>query len=328
MDRITFLKLAGSLAATTALDSCGSGGVEQKKDLTRLKINWSMISCPFLDRAPGVASRDPALIFHGGVFRCFFTAVEGGYLYLDVTESSDLVRWSAPRRLTTAGLNFSSPGNIIRVGEKWVLCLQSYPILPGEKYGSEASRLWLMDSSDLIEWSEPRPLRSEGCQGNWTDSRRQIDPYLVRHEGKYWCLYKTSGCLGLLVSEDLESWREAVPDRPVLGPDQTPDGMTVENPCVVRDRGEFVLFFAPCRQGRGIGTARSRDLINWRDVHYLKFPVLSWADNGPTAAMVLDLRQELGRWLMAFHGERLNEPAALALAWSDNLEDWTLRAKP
>lgn len=282
---------------------------------------------PFLDREPQAAVRDPATFFHNGVFHCFHTAVEEGAkaprLFVDVTQSPDLVNWSPPRRLTQSDLNFSSPGNILRVDDTWVLCVQSYPVRPGESYGSDESRLWLMTSRDLEDWEEPYLLQPEGCRAEWSRSRRQIDPYLVEHDGQFWCFYKTDGKLGLLVSPDLREWREASPQHPVLSDAQTPDGATVENPCVMRDGDEFVLFFAPCRTGRGIGTARSSDLINWRDVLYLDFPALSWASGGPTAAMVLETRNALGRWTMFFHGDReAPHGAALGLAWSDDLTHW------
>ena len=75
---------------------------------------------PVFDRGPMTAVRDPALITQEGVLRCFHTAVEPHAdryrLYVDVIERPDLRVWSAPRRLTTSELNFSSPGNVIEVG--------------------------------------------------------------------------------------------------------------------------------------------------------------------------------------------------------------------
>jgi hypothetical protein len=290
-------------------------------------------SRPFLDREPLVAVRDPAAVLHGGVFHCFHTAVEPAgdeyALFVDVTTSRDLTEWTPPRRLTPPGLNFSSPGNVLWVDDRWALCLQSYPIAPGGQYGTDASRLWLMESSDLTHWSAPRLLQPDGCRAAWAHSRRQIDPYLVRHDGRFWCFYKTDGSLGLLVSEALTGgraqWQEASDLRPVLSAADTPDGATVENPCIVRTGDEFVLFFAPCREGRGIGTARSNDLVRWHDVRYLDFPVVPWAPGGPTAAMVLDTRQERGSWTMFFHGDRLPpHGAALGGAWSSDLEHWHL----
>ena len=284
---------------------------------------------PFLDREPLAAVRDPAAILHDGVFHCFHTVVErteqGYALFVDVTQSRDLTHWTLPRRLTTPGLNFSSPGNVLRVEDRWLLCLQSYPIPPGGEYGTDKSRLWLMESQDLETWTPPRLLQPDGCRADWARSQRQIDPYLVHHDGRFWCFYKTDGSLGLLVSKDLTDWQEASPLRPVLSAADTPGGVTVENPCVVRMDDTFVLFFSPCREGRGIGVARSVDLQHWEDVRILDFPAVPWAPGGPTAAMVLDTRQERGCWTMFFHGDRTPpHGAALGCAWSDDLEHWHL----
>jgi hypothetical protein len=292
-----------------------------------MDIRWAHVRNPIVDREPAVSARDPAMVYHDETFRCFHTAVERSddrfRLFVDVADSADLTEWKIVQRLTHSDLNFSSPGNVIRVAGRWILCVQSYPIAAGERYGSEDSRLWLMSSQDLTHWSVPTPLCPQGCQAGWTRSHRQIDPYLVAHADRFWCFYKTDGCLGLLESADLVTWREASPDRPVLARTDTPDGVTVENPCVLFDGNRFVLFFAPCRAGRGIGVARSDDLIHWHDVRYLDFPKLSWAPGGPTAAFVTASPAPPGRWLMAFHGDREGpHGAALGLAWSDDLEHW------
>jgi len=289
----------------------------------------SKLRNPFLNTEPSVSRRDPALVFNNGVFHCFHTVVEnkGGRfkLYLDVTRSENLVEWSEPERLTTSELGFSSPGNVIIHNGEWVMCVQSYPVPVGENYAGEDARLWLMKSPDLYSWSEPQVMVKDGCRVKWTESRRQIDPFIVERYGEYFCFYKTSGSLGLLISKNMNNWREASPEKAALSSWDTPDGVTVENPCVVKDGDEYVLFFSPCREGRGIGTARSTDLIEWFDVEYIDFPYLDWADGGPSAAMVLDTRKELGGWLMAFHGE-IQGPhgAALGLAWSDDLLFWHL----
>ena len=295
-----------------------------------MAIDESAVRNPVLD-CDKVWVRDPAILWMGDRLRCFHTAAGkragGGYsLFVDYADTSDLVHWTAAVRLfgDEPVLNFSSPGNVFRVGDEWVMCVQSYPIDPGEIYGSDASRLWLTRSRDLANWSRPVMIAPEGCRGRWAKSPRQIDPYVVEHDGKFWCFYKADGCIGLIASDDLANWDEASMDRPVLSRDQTPDGKTVENPCVIRDdAGRFVMFFAPCRTGRGIGYTVSDDLLSWRDVQYLDFPVLAWAAGGPTAAMVIDLRPVVGSWLMAFHGDR-DRPhgAALGMAFSDDLVHW------
>ncbi len=289
------------------------------------------IKNPILDLAPMVFPRDPLLVEHDGVYRCWYTAAEtrpdGFQLHLDEIRSTDLVNWSAPRRLLDDPLGFSSPGSMIRHGNRWVMALQSYPIPPGHDWADDSARLWLMESDDLENWDPPRQLKPEGCTANWAKSRRQIDPCIVAHDGKFWCFYKTDGQLGLLVSDDLQEWEEALPDRPVLSRKDTPDKVTLENVCLLRDGGEWLMFFSPCRDGRGVGMARSRNLLDWHGVRYVDFPAVDWAHNGPTAPMVIDRRENLGVWLMIFHGEdRRANPhgAALGLAWSRDLIKWTL----
>lgn len=284
---------------------------------------------PVLDLEPRFSVRDPALIWHDGLFHCFFSLVEnvgdGVVLRLAKSTSKDLSHWSDHRILADGRENFSSPGNLLKVGDEWVMCLQSYPSTPGSIYGGEQSRLWTMRSRDLVSWDAPRVMREEGCTAAWNrGSRRQIDPYLVEWNGKFWCLYKNSGCLGLMVSEDLIHWEEGSPEKPVLSPDDTPDHASVENPCVVSTPDGFVLFFAPCREGRGIGVARSDCLEEWKEIHYVDFPAVPWADGGPTAPMVLDLRNEWGVWVMAYHGDRGERfGAAMGIAFSKDLEHWS-----
>lgn len=295
-------------------------------------IDLTQISNPAIDRGAVEAVRDPALLYHNGDLWCYYTIAspskDAYHLYVGVSRSEDLKTWSNHEAIPKSPLNFSSPGNVIHIENEWIMCIQSYPIDPGQKYGNENSRLWLTRSRDLIFWSEPEPIQPDGCQGTWSKSKRQIDPYLVLHGGEYWCFYKTSGQLGCMISEDLRTWREAYPGRPILSKQDTPDGATVENPCIVHTDEAFAMFFSPCRKGRGIGIAYSEDLLHWRDVHYLDFPGLPWDDGGPTAAMVLDMRQDLGVWLMAFHGERQDElnahSAAIGFAWSFDLERWEI----
>lgn len=317
------------LAASLSAADAGESGNQRSKPL--MSVEWSKVVSPFLDTEPEVSVRDPLLVYNEGIFRCFYSAVErkdGNFtFFLETIESPDLVHWSKPRRLTHSHLGFSSPGNIFKHGREWVMSLQTYPVPAGEKHASEEARLWIMKSPDLVNWGVPKQINPDGAKVNWSASKRQIDPCIIEHDGKYWCLYKTSGSLGLLVSDDLKSWREASPDRPVLSKDNTPDNKGMENPCIIRDGDDYVLFFAAVRNGRGIGVTRSKDLLHWRDVHYLQFPKFSWATSEPTAAQVTDLRDVCGKYVMVFHAERKEfhtHAAALGIAWSDDLEHWEM----
>lgn len=261
------------------------------------------------------------------MYHCFYSAVEesgkGFRIYLDRIVSRDLQSWSQPERLLSSPLGFSSPGNVLPVENGFVLCLQSYPIPEGETYADGRCRLWLLDSPDLERFGQPRCIAPDGCTARWARTARQIDPYLIRGKDAFYLLYKTDGCLGLLRSEDLQHFEEASPRRPILSPEDTPDGSTVENPCVLLLDGVYYLFFSPCRAGRGIGLATSRDLLHWEGVAYLDFPSLPWAPGGPTAPMVLDDRPRSGRWRMFFHGDIEGaHKAALGQAVSEDLLHW------
>lgn len=293
-------------------------------------LDLSNVRNPAIDHGASVALRDPALLCHDGELWCFYTIAspqDNAYkLSVGVSRSRDMKTWSSQCVIPDSPLNFSSPGNVLRIGSEWIMCIQSYPVDPGNVWGNENSRLWLVRSGDLISWSQPEPIQPDGCLGAWTTSKRQIDPYLVEYAGQYWCFYKNSGQIGALISNDLLTWTEADPKKPVLSSRDTPDGATLENPCIVTTDEGFAMFFSPCRKGRGIGVAYSEDLLRWQDVHYVDFPAMPWADAGVTAAMVLDLRRELNVWLMGFHGERSDEKnahsAAIGFAWSTDMKTW------
>ena len=107
------------------------------------------------------AYRDPAAIWHEGVFHLYFTYVdnsEGGpWLYLAESTSSDLRSWSEMRLLTPKdkSLNYSSPGNVIRDRDDFVICFQTYCRENGEKYSNENCRIFAMESHDLERWHWP-----------------------------------------------------------------------------------------------------------------------------------------------------------------------------
>ena len=277
------------------------------------------------------AYRDPAVIYHDDLFHMFYTynppSEEDGlvYWYVAVSTSRDLRQWSAPRKLTAQDqrMNFSSPGNVVRVGDEWILCVQTYPI-PGlrrggpTRFGDSTARLYIMRSPDLQHWSEPELLRVKGEDVKVEDMGRMIDPFLLRGpDDRWWCFYKQHGA-SRSWSNNLRQW--------------TYDGRFPcgENVCIVRDQDEYVLFHSP---SNGVGVKRSRDLHEWREVDLLRLgqPEWPWAQGRLTAGFVLDLRHDpqVGKALMFFHASRYPEAkggfyanASIGLAWSDDLRTW------
>lgn len=292
-------------------------------------MNLSLLTSPLILRGDALtAYRDPTAILDNGVLRLFFTLTrresdDNVYMYTATCESRDLVDWTTPRLLAPRDthLNFSSPGNIVRDGDQWVLCLQTYPRPNGEKYGNGTSRLWTMRSTDLQTWSEPELLRVKGPEVPVEAMGRMIDPYLLQDKddpARWWCFYKQDG-VSMSWSNDLRDWTYF--GKAAAG----------ENVCVLVDNDEYVLFHSP---ENGIGVKRSGDLRAWRDVSEIitlgqrDWP---WAQGRLTAGFVLDLRRTPGieKFVMFFHGSgpeneetMFDSFASIGIAWSEDLLTW------
>lgn len=313
----------GVLAVLCAI--CCSTGILAQETAT---IDWQAIPSPVLLRGDErTAYRDPAAVYHEGLFRLFFTLVETGddglaYSTTAWSKSADLVHWTPPRPFTPRdrALNFSSPGNVIRYGGRWGLCLQTYPRPNGEKYANASARIWIAWSDDLERWDPPELLRVKGPDVPVEAMGRMIDPFLLEDKdepGRWWCFFKQNG-VSRSWSRDLARWTFA---------GSAPAG---ENACVLVDGDEYVLFHSP---ENGIGVKRSRDLAHWRDAGLLTLGQADWpwARRGRlTAGFVLDLRREpaVGRALMFFHASEQSEAVTfdhschLGLAWSEDLTAW------
>lgn len=279
------------------------------------------------------AYRDPAVLFNDGSYYLFFTLVEIEadsmiYSYLAKSTSTDLKTWSPVRKLTPRNqhLNYSSPGNVIRFGDEWILCLQTYPrpdyhASQMPRYGSGDARIFIMRSKDLEYWSEPTLLKVKGPDIIRENMGRMIDPYLVRDlfdPDKIWCFYKQNG-VSMSYSYDLENW--TFQGRAEAG----------ENVCVLKTENEYILFHSPAN---GIGIKRSGDLEEWKDLGKLITlgqKEWSWAAGRLSAGFVLDQRAnpKIQNYLMFYHGsgpgdEQINfdRNSSIGLAWSEDLISW------
>ncbi len=319
------LALLGGLGLATIVRPAAAAAVDLK----------ALVSPVLLRGDATHAYRDPAVCYHDGEFHLFFTynpppdADGRVYWYTAVSRSRDLARWTEPRLLTPKDQtrNYSSPGNVIRFGDEWVLCLQTYPI-PGVRqsdpvrFGDATARLFIMRSRNLETWSAPELLQVKGPNVPVEAMGRMIDPYLIEdasEPGKWWCFFKQNGA-SRSWSRDLKTWQYE---------GRFPAG---ENACVVRDGDDYVLFHSP---SNGVGIKRSKDLSDWRDEGLLTLGQSdwAWAQNGRlTAGFVLDLRRDpaVGKALMFFHASAYPEKSggfwahcSIGLAWSDDLKTWT-----
>ena len=254
------------------------------------------------------AYRDPAAVFFGGRCHLFFTLVEteddqSVHSYVAHSESPDLVTWSRPVKITPrSDRDYSSPGNVVKAGDKWVLCFQSYP-RPGNRndgivrYADSTARLFVARSKDLRNWSAPELLKVKGPDVFEEKMGRMIDPYLIQDgKGEWWCFYK----------EKVESVSGVSMSRSANLRDWKPAGRTNggENVCVVKDRDGYLMMHSP---QYGMKFKRSTDLTNWEDVPgWLTLGGKSrpWSKGRLTAGAFLDGRDVAGcgKWILFFHG--------------------------
>lgn len=293
-------------------------------------VDLSSLKSPVLFRGDAqTAYRDPMILHHDGVFWMFFTLnthdPDGRPFWQTAySKSTDLAHWSEPVTFTPRDrkFNFCSPGNILRMGDEWVLGLQTYPTPGDGTHGDDSSRLWTLRSKDLAHWSEPELIKFMGPEVPREAMSRMIDPYLVADKndpGKWWCFCKVKQTgVSMAWSTDLKIWHPA--GRAGGG----------ENPCVIVQDDEYVLFHSP---DNGIGIKRSRDLRTWRDEGVLTLGQKDWpwAQGRITAGYVLDGHAipGVGRYLMVFHGSGPEDErtmfhtfASIGIAWRDDLTSW------
>ncbi|MFV5693515.1 family 43 glycosylhydrolase [Flavobacterium sp. LT1R49] len=280
-----------------------------------------------------IAYRDPAVLYHKNKFYLFFTLVkteEGKiYSYTATSHSRDLKNWSPIKIITPKdqSLDFCSPGNIVRFNDEWVLCLQTYPrpdytVDQKTRYGTKDSRLYIMRSKDLKNWSSPEIIKVKGPEVSTADMGRMIDPYLLEdkdEKGKWWCFYKQNG-VSMSYSYDLKNWT-------FFG--HTASG---ENVCVLNENNEYILIHSP---ENGIAIKHSSNLKDWKDfgkVITLGQNEWDWAKGRITGGTVINLKKnsEFGKYILFFHGSGpkteeegdFDKNASIGIAWSDDLLHW------
>lgn len=286
------------------------------------------------------AFRDPAVFFNGKGVDLYYTVVEtqrdGSMVsYVNGVSTRDFFRMDGGKPVTPVdpARGYSSPGNVVKVGDEQLLCCCSYP-RPGHKVGAglrwadETARCYLLrrrqEGRKMSAWSEPELMALKGPDVAEKDMGRMIDPYLVedpKTPGKWWCFFKQGG-ISRSWTTDFKTWHYA---------GKMKGG---ENVCIIRkDDGKYLMFHSP---KDGIGLKESEDLENWTDCGMAeiagrdKWP---WAQGRLTAASVVDLRKMagVGQYAMFFHGSGpgpetdqmyFDANASIAVVFSDDLIHW------
>ncbi|MBS1816251.1 MAG: hypothetical protein JSS87_15380 [Acidobacteria bacterium] len=285
------------------------------------------------------AFRDPILARVNGKFMLIYSYVvtdpdQRVYWYTAWSTSSDFQHWTAPYIFTpkSQDLNYSSPGSLTRIGNEWVLTLQTIPMNnvrltdpPPIHWPEEHSRLFTMRTRDFKTWSKPELIRVKGPNVAEKDMGKMIDPFLIAdkdHPGHWRIFFKQNGHLFQSTSPDLKTW--------TFHPEPIAKG---ENPEVIVDHGDYLLFYSP---ENGTGVLRSHDGITW---HEDQPPIVlgqkdwPYAETRITAGYVADMRNlpNIGKYVFVTHtmgpGKTKTNLNVLAncnivIGWSDDLKHW------
>ena len=270
-----------------------------------------------------IAYRDPACYYYNGEYHLFFTfsEKENGYMYNRVghSRSSDLRVFSEPELITVKDYawNYCSPGNVVKYGDEYLICVTSYPMkMPYSERSSadETARLFFIKTKDFKSFSSPERIYPKGREN--TNEGRKIDPFVFeKAEDEFLLFFKQNG-VSVSKSANLRDWI-------FIG---SADGG--ENACVIEDNGKYILIHSP---ENGIGIKESDDLITWKDigVHILEQESWEWARGRLTAAFAMRPKTECEyKYIVFFHGSRADSSpethgaASLAFAYTNDFNTY------
>ena len=272
------------------------------------------------------AYRDPACIFVGGVYHLFFTVSEkcDGYMYNFVAHSTslDLKSFSAPEIITERDKtkNFCSPGCVIRYGNKYLICVTSYPMpepFCERWFADESARLFFIETEDFVHFSKPERIYPKGK--DCIDEGRMIDPYVIEDKndaGRFLLLFKQNG-VSISESRDLVNWKYLV----------SIDGG--ENACVLNLSDGYLMLHSP---ENGIGVMTSENLTDWKELGVILPPETKepWASGRLTAAFAMKnpSTSVKHKYIVFFHGSRADSypethgAASLAMYYTDDFREF------
>ena len=268
------------------------------------------------------AYRDPACYYHEGCYHLFFTVSEkqDGYMYnyVGYSRSEDLCNFTEPRLITEKDYtkNFCSPGNVLKFGDQYLICVCSYPMpVPyvERSYADDSARLFFIKTKDFCKFSAPERIYPKGK--SIANEGRMIDPFVLEADGEYRLFFKQNG-IGLSRSHDLCNWE-------FLG--HAEGG---ENACVLPYGDEYLLLHSP---DNGIGIKHSNDLCHWTDegVYTLDQEHWDFASGRLTAAFAMPTegRSEY-KYIVFFHGSvadsypETHGEASLALVYTNDFKEF------
>ena len=187
----------------------------------------------------------------------------------------------------------------------------------------------LVESSDGIQWSEPRIVLGPRSRSGWED--RVNRPAVIKRENNYLMWYtgqmSDRSWIGYATSKDGVVWERACA-KPVLSPEERWEGAAVMCPHVLwnGEKDLYEMWYSAGEQyePNAIGYATSKDGLNWKKLP--TNPVFAadrnneWEKHKVTGCQVI----RLDDWYVMFYiGFRNEHRAQIGLARSrDGVTDW------
>ena len=208
----------------------------------------------------------PFVFYNDGSWWMTFVAFDGIGYQTGLAKSSNLVDWqtlgcilkrdpNSPIRRYNVAMNWilrdsdlSSPGQVIRLGDKYVGAYHSYPN-PGYERGPAV--IGLAYSPDLIHWEAGDPILGSEDGSPW-EHGGLYKPCLIQSGGTYFLFYNAKDRdsagwheqIGVATSKNLKSWTRFA-GNPILrngGPGAF-DEYFASDPCVLRDGAVWAFFY-------------------------------------------------------------------------------------
>ncbi len=219
----------------------------------------------------------------------------------------------------------ASPGDVVQWHGRWLLPYQTYP--------SKPTQLVFAESTDLKNWSAPKPFLTEALNLPWNELHRVIDPSFVLDGDTLHCFfigsaYRTNesgqkirgNLMGHAVTHDpkLEKWEMLTSTVPLLGfSDQAPDG--VENTMVFRTGDDWTMIYSEGLENQHLAVATSPDLVKWKLAGPIEISRQPWLARKFGAPFVW---RDESQWLMILMGTSAEDRTTFGLLTSPDGKQW------
>jgi sucrose-6-phosphate hydrolase SacC (GH32 family) len=269
--------------------------------------------------------RDPSVLKVEGGYHIFYSRLAGtnwgsasSWTIANVF-TRDFVHFENDRDVSPHG--HASPGDVVKWHGRWILPYQTYP--------SKPTHLVYAESTDLKEWTAPKPFLTEAAELPWNDARRVIDPTFVVDRDALHCWFvgttmkpSKANLLGHAVTRDpkLEQWEILTRDAPLLGrSERAPDG--VENVMVFRTGDHWTMIYSEGLARQHLALATSDDLRSWKPEGPLEIGHQAWMTRKHGAPFVW---RDDSVWRMILMGENEQKRTTFGLLTSPDGTSWTL----